>query len=100
MGFPKIDCHSAKPDLFLNTLKSWELLLLTEKEVSALPGEEPGSTRVNKSCGEYCCSLKRRTPPWALGAGSSSDIDLSWASAVHLPKGFLNHLIPEKNGSV
>lgn len=41
----------------------------------------------------------RRTSPWALGAASSSEIDLSWVSAVHLPKGFLNHLVPEKNGA-
>lgn len=39
MGYPKIDCLSAKPNLFLNTLKSWELLLLAEKEISVPMGE-------------------------------------------------------------
>lgn len=32
----------------------------------------------------------------ALAAEASSEADLSWAPAVHLPKGFLNHLVPER----
>lgn len=75
MGYPKIDCLSAKPNLFLNTLKSWELLLLAEKEISVpmregrgARGDGAGGTGVNKSCGEYCCSLQM-TEDISMGSG-------------------------------
>lgn len=96
-GCPETACLSAEPNILLSTGQSQEMLLLTEAQSHFSWRHRLMLTGNRKHWGEQSIACGGQSPlPWALGAEASSEADLSWAPAVHLPKGFLHHLVPER----